>query len=407
MNAKLLKRSVSELQRLTDKSAPLILDVNSGNRLSLTAWFARGRATVGNINDVGTARAPAYSRAVVQVGQLKRAIDTLKGATEFDLALDVAPVGSQNFWNVTLQGRDKHGGNVGSVTMGGDISSPHDESMIRLFAEIVKGNEIYSWMDQTNLRESLASVVWSVSDDPFREQLMDVHYRKLADGVVKLAATNRFTLATRKMCAGWNYAGWNLEQDQEGLIPGALVKFFCRNSGNGDLGIYSDQSVAITRRFVNSDGITNGGQFLGIKFNGWNVICQETEHQFPEYTPIIPRDVSIRMSILVNRREMLNALTYSSKNLTVELRFNDKSSIYLTIANKEGFKVESMVGAEYMIRKLDADNRVKINLDFLVNALKSVGDSEFITMKIVRNTHPVLIESDDCSHIIMPMHFQE
>lgn len=400
MNAKLLKRSVSELQRLTDKTAPLILDVNSGNRLSLTAWFARGRATVGNINDVGTARAPSYSRAVVQVGQLKRAMDTLKGATEFDLALDVAPVGSQNFWNVTLQGRDKHGGNVGSVTMGGDISSPHDESMIRLFAEI-EGNEIYSWMDQASLQESLASVVWSVSDDPFREQLMDVHYRKLADGV-KLAATDGFTLATRKM-----YDGWNLEQNQEGLIPGALVKFFCRNSGNGDLGIYSDQSVAITRRFVNSDGITNGGQFLGIKFNGWNVICQETEHRFPEYTPIIPRDASIRMSILVNRREMLNALTYSSKNLTVELRFNDKSSIYLTIANKEGFKVESMVGAEYMIRKLDADNRVKINLDFLVNALKSVGDSEFITMKIVRNTHPVLIESDDCSHIIMPMHFQE
>lgn len=402
MNAKLLKRSVSELQRLTDKTAPLILDVNSGNRLSLTAWFARGRATVGNINDVGTARAPAYSRAVVQVGQLKRAIDTLKGATEFDLALDVAPVGSQNFWNVTLQGRDKHGGNVGSVTMGGDISSPHDESMIRLFAEIVKGNEIYSWMDQTNLRESLASVVWSVSDDPFREQLMDVHYRKLdQDHAVALAASDGFTLATRKM-----YDGWNLEQNQEGLIPGALVKFFCRNSGNGDLGIYSDQSVAITRRFVNSDGITNGGQFLGIKFNGWNVICQETEHRFPEYTTIIPRDVSIRMSILVNRREMLNALTYSGKNMTVDLRF-DKSSIYLTIANKEGFKVESMVGAEYMIRKLDADNRVKINLDFLVNALKSVGDSEFITMKIVRNTHPVLIESDDCSHIIMPMHFQE
>ena len=399
MNAKLLKRSVSELQRLTDKSAPLILDVNSSNRLSLTAWFAGGRATVGNINDVGTARAPAYSRAVVQVGQLKRAIDTLKGATEFDLALDVAPVGSQNFWNVTLQGRDKHGGNVGSVTMGGDISSPHDESMIRLFAEI-EGNEIYSWMDQASLQESLASVVWSVSDDPFREQLMDVHYRKLADGV-KLAATDGFTLATRKM-----YDGWNLKQDQEGLIPGALVKFFCRNSGNDDLGIYSDQSVAITRRFVNSDGITNGGQFLGIKFNGWNVICQETEHRFPEYTTIIPRDVSIRMSILVNRREMLNALTYSGKNMTVDLRF-DKSSIYLTIANKEGFKVESMVGAEYMIRKLDADNRVKINLDFLVNALKSVGDSEFITMKIVRNTHPVLIESDDCSHIIMPMHFQE
>lgn len=402
MNAKLLKRSVSELQRLTDKTAPLILDVNSGNRLSLTAWFARGRATVGNINDVGTARAPAYSRAVVQVGQLKRAIDTLKGATEFDLALDVAPVGSEYFWNVTLQGKDKHGGNVGSVTMGGDISSHHDESMIRLFAEI-EGNEIYSWMDQTKLRESLASVVWSVSDDPFREQLMDVHYRKLADGV-KLAATDGFTLATRKM-----YDGWNLKQDQEGLIPGALVKFFCRNSGNDDLGIYSDQSVAITRRFVNSDGITNGGQFLGIKFNGWNVICQETEHQFPEYTPIIPRDASIRMSILVNRREMLNALTYSSKNLTVELRFNDKSSIYLTIANKEGFKVVSMVGAEYMTRKEDADNRIMINLDFLVNALESVGDSEFITMKIVKNTHPVLIESDDCSHIniIMPMHLQE
>ncbi|HQO98721.1 MAG TPA: DNA polymerase III subunit beta [Anaerolineaceae bacterium] len=402
MNAKLLKRSVSELQRLTDKTAPLILDVNSGNRLSLTAWFARGRATVGNINDVGTARALAYSRAVVQVGQLKRAIDTLKGATEFDLALDVAPVGSEYFWNVTLQGKDKHGGNVGSVTMGGDISSHHDESMIRLFAEI-EGNEIYSWMDQTKLRESLASVVWSVSDDPFREQLMDVHYRKLADGV-KLAATDGFTLATRKM-----YDGWNLKQDQEGLIPGALVKFFCRNSGNDDLGIYSDQSVAITRRFVNSDGITNGGQFLGIKFNGWNVICQETEHQFPEYTPIIPRDASIRMSILVNRREMLNALTYSSKNLTVELRFNDKSSIYLTIANKEGFKVVSMVGAEYMTRKEDADNRIMINLDFLVNALESVGDSEFITMKIVKNTHPVLIESDDCSHIniIMPMHLQE
>jgi DNA polymerase-3 subunit beta len=234
------------------------------------------------------------------------------------------------------------------------------------------------------LKEGLISVVSAAQISELRPEISGVMFN--IDGeMLKLVATDSFRLA-EKTIYGSEFEN-NFERGFSMIVPLKPIQELIRIVGDKEnIKIYSD-----------------GSQFM-METDDTTLITRLIDGKFPDYTQIIPKEVSTDMEI--SRTELMGALklvsSFSSKNNEVIFKIiPDKKLI-------EAYSADNMLGEnKYLIPAKITGEAVDVtfNWRYFIDGLKSI-DSETVNMGLQGDTKPSVIkwpQDNSYIYIIMPI----
>jgi len=234
------------------------------------------------------------------------------------------------------------------------------------------------------LKESIVSVMSAAQISELRPEISGVMMD--VDGeTIKFVATDSFRLA-EKTIYGSEFTN-NFERGFKMIIPLKPAQEIVRIITDKDsFRIYSDESQIM----VKNDDIT--------------LITRLIDGKFPEYAPIIPKNVTT--SVEISRNELSGALklvsSFSPKNNEVVFKIVPDQKMV------EVYSADSLLGEnKYMIpAKITGESlNVSFNWRFILDGLKNM-DSETVTIGLQGDVKPSVIkwpQDNSYIYIVMPI----
>jgi DNA polymerase-3 subunit beta len=234
------------------------------------------------------------------------------------------------------------------------------------------------------LKESILSVMSAAQISELRPEISGVMVD--VDGeTIKFVATDSFRLA-EKTIYGSEFTN-NFERGFKMIIPLKPAQEIVRIITDKDLfRIYSDESQIM----VKNDDIT--------------LITRLIDGKFPEYAPIIPKNVSTNIEI--SRNELSGALklvsSFSPKNNEVVFRIIPEQKLL------EVYSADNLLGEnKYLIPAKITGNplNVSFNWRFVLDGLKNM-DSEAVNIGLQGDVKPSVIkwpQDNSYIYIVMPI----
>lgn len=244
--------------------------------------------------------------------------------------------------------------------------------------------------DINNLKKSLASVVFAVSNSENRMELTGVLF-SFSEKKLSLAATDSYRLAEKVM----NIEGGEAEEEVRAIVPAKTIQELLRILNNLDLGQEADDNNIIK--------IALSENQILFTFDSVSLISRLINGRYPEYKQIIPNKSQTEAS--VDRQEIVRAV--KAVSLFSKTGINDITISFhkdkLVISAFSGSSGESQ--AEVEADNKGGDNEITINYRYLLDGLNNIS-SERVTLKVLNNNTPCLIRpdgQDDYLYIVMPI----
>ncbi|MGI6373862.1 MAG: DNA polymerase III subunit beta [Patescibacteria group bacterium] len=246
--------------------------------------------------------------------------------------------------------------------------------------------ESYFSCNLSNFKESLAKVIFAVSNNENRTELTGVLFYFL-DGKLFLVATDSYRLAEKELVV----EGVNTkEEEQKVIVPAKTIQELLRilnnfEEGESEIKIYLSENQIL------------------FSFDSVEMISRTINGHYPDYKQIIPS--SSQTEVLVDRDELIRAV--KAVALFSKTGINDITLTFtknkLTISSFSGASGESQVELDCNLQ--GEVNDLTINYRYLLDGLNNIN-GEMIKIKILNNTTPCLLkpeDRDDYLYIVMPI----
>ncbi|MDD4930788.1 MAG: DNA polymerase III subunit beta [Candidatus Colwellbacteria bacterium] len=234
------------------------------------------------------------------------------------------------------------------------------------------------------LRESLNQVVGAAQISELRPEISGILF-DVEPGMIKFAATDSFRLA-EKTVYETEFKN-NFERGMKFIVPLKPIQEFLRiMDGKTPVRIYA----------VNGQLMIENGDL--------ELISRLIEGQFPDYNPIIPKNLTTEISL--DKNELIGALklasAFTSKNNEVRLKITKDSKVV------EVYSSDSLLGEnKYLIPAKISGEPVEVvfNWRFLLDGLRNL-ESDSANIGLQGDIRPSVIKTTaDASffYIIMPI----
>jgi len=252
---------------------------------------------------------------------------------------------------------------------------------------VISQDSFYS-CDPEELRKSLNSVIFSVSNNENRVELTGVLF-SFKENKLNLAATDSYRLAEKKL----TIKTVNIDQDQSVIVPAKTIQELLRVLNNLDQEIEDNLEVKIS---------LSDNQIL-FSVDSVSLISRLINGHYPDYQQIIPN--KNQTEVLVDRSEFIRAVKaaalFSKTGINdVNLKFIKDKMIVSSFSGASG---ESQI--EIDVKNKGEDNEISINYRYLIDGLNNIN-SNLVLIEILNNTTPCLLKPEsghDYLYIVMPI----
>lgn len=231
------------------------------------------------------------------------------------------------------------------------------------------------------LKSALGKVISAAQISDLRPELSGVLF-SLDNSSFKLAATDSFRLAEKTISG----AQFKVSAGTKFILPLKTAQEIMRTEEDEDISVYVD------------------GKQVVFETKGTEIFSRLIEGQFPDYEPIIPKE--LETEIVLGKEELLNALrlanSFSSRNNEVRIIFRQGEKA-VGIHSSDSLLGES----KYLLPAKVKGEAVEVvfNLKYLVDGIKNI-DSADLLLGLQGDSRPAMIKSpEDPSgfYIIMPI----
>ncbi|MDR1948924.1 MAG: DNA polymerase III subunit beta [Spirochaetaceae bacterium] len=231
-----------------------------------------------------------------------------------------------------------------------------------------------------DFKEMILQTVFAVSDDETRFFMNGVYFEKSGEKVIMVATDGRRLAYISKEAPS------GIDDFTGVIIPPKILNIIMKRSGDE-----GSVSISVTDRIIY------------ISFGFYKLSSVLLDGQFPNYSKVIPEDQSY--SVLINRREMLDALR------RVSLMVEQKSHrVYLGLSSGSlgVYSEESEIGTareDIPCQYEGEEVNIALNYRYIEDPFKAMNSDEvcirFTDPKKAITIQPV--PESDFFHIIMPM----
>ncbi len=237
-------------------------------------------------------------------------------------------------------------------------------------------------IEAQEFKAGIDQVVFAVSTNQTQPEIAGVLF-SFGDKVLKIAATDRYRLAEKKITLGEKR-----QTEQEIIVPQKTVLELSR--------IIANQKGEVEMVF--------GETQIAISFLGTQIISRVIDGQYPDYEQIIPK--SFATTVVTEKLGLINALRaagiFSQSTHSVKLEFNaEKEKLTLTTEAQDLGKSTVELGAKIE----GGSGAVILNHHYVLDCLNSIQSSNVI-IKIIDDSSPSLIlpeGQDDYIYLVMPI----
>lgn len=235
--------------------------------------------------------------------------------------------------------------------------------------------------DAEELRVAFSRVLYAVSKDTSRRNMMGVHVSDSGNGGMRLAASDGHRLAIIYLDAPYT-------ADKPATIPAEAVESL--------LAAIKKLSGEVTFGWLVNE--------CWFSFDGYELATRYIEDGFPAVDQVIPKDKDIKGEVLMPRSEMIDAL---GRIATFQAANNDRCVVAnfdkeVTLETGKG-----EIGSGKMVVDLEEPAQpfeVGLNAAYLSEALSRI-ESAYVKLRFIDDLSPILLEpqSGDDRHVVMPM----
>ena len=248
----------------------------------------------------------------------------------------------------------------------------------------IDNKDEYIEIDGDALKNSLEKVVGAAQMSELRPEISGILF-DIEPGMIKLAATDSFRLAEKTIYES-EFKN-NFDKGMKFIVPLKPIQEMLRvMDGRSPARIYA-----------------NGGQFM-LENGDLELVSRLIDGQFPDYAPIIPKNVTTDVSL--DKNELMGALklasAFTSKNNEVKLDIGKDGKVV------EVYSGDSLLGEnKYLIPAKITGDAVQISFSwrFLLDGLRNL-ESDSVMFGLQGNVRPsILKDPGDASffYIIMPI----
>jgi DNA polymerase-3 subunit beta len=228
------------------------------------------------------------------------------------------------------------------------------------------------------LKKALQQVVFAASSDETRPVLTGV-FVQAQDGVLKMAATDSYRLAERKLAKH--------SEDFQLLIPASAMQDVLRVLGDGD------ETVTVTH-----------DQQVLFQVNDVEIVSRLLEGKYPNYATLIPNKFSTEA--ILKRADLVNVTKVSSLfaresagSVTVEVSEERQQLSIRSVASQLGENTATATA------KVTGSGSITVNSRYMLDALGvmngdqvSFGFNGKLEASLLRE-----VGKDEYAHIVMPL----
>ncbi len=237
-------------------------------------------------------------------------------------------------------------------------------------------------LSSQELKQALTQVVFAVSTNQTQPEISGVLF-KTEGGVLKIAATDRYRLAEKKLNLSENP---NLPHSL--ILPQKTIIELSRNIGT------QEGQVQIA---VNETQIS-------FTLNNTQIVSRLIDGEYPPYEQIIPSEFTT--TITTNRQALVNGLraggVFSQNNASVKVEY-DSSAQALVLHTESGELGKSVV--ELPSRVEGQNGGLMVNFHYLLECLANLT-AENVVIKVTNDSSPSLLtpeNNDSYLYLVMPI----
>jgi len=234
------------------------------------------------------------------------------------------------------------------------------------------------------LKEAINKVINASQISELRPELSGVLIN-IEPAALRLAATDSFRLAEKTVPS--SQVKNTFQSGVKAIIPLKTAQEASRNLGNDSM----------TKVFIDE------AQVL-FKTEGLEIVSRLIDGQFPDYEPIIPKE--LETEIILDRNELVSALkltsSFSSRNSEVVIKLKEGKKVL------EIYSADNALGENKYLIPVKAKGEevsVSFNWKFLLDGLKNIS-SETIVLGLQGDSRPAIVKSpNDASYfyVLMPI----
>jgi DNA polymerase-3 subunit beta len=248
-------------------------------------------------------------------------------------------------------------------------------------------------LDGGDFRELVRRVIFATSRDETRPVLQGVEFRMTPDRMTA-AACDGFRVVVAPLTQFDIEPAVDPAQPISLLLPAKLLEFALAR-----LPLAKGRLLTITWNSDNACIETEGGQLDTYVISG----------NFPDYTAIIPKELSI--GLRVDKARLLPALRravdYEPDNMIGHLEVDYAAQqMQISVSNSEIGQLEQVVPVVVDQKPEEAERfLIAFNLRYLAEAVEHLPD-ETVLVKMNAPNRPATLEAGDCLAVLMPMHLR-